>query len=403
MAGGATDGAAVMIGSQRGVVTRIKEVVPLFISTNCAAHRLSLVACDAAENISETNRFQKVLNQLYVFSRSSVRSSDLKEMEKVLHMPIIKLKQPTETRWLSHEQAVHSLRKCLKAVKITCEMEANAGDATALGLATHLGKPSFVATLLLLSDILTLLCNLSRSLQISTLNLLNIEGLVKDTIKALNLLKESVFNGSYMTTLEATLESVEIDTTGLSVICNDIQLVANKYISTLVSNLEHRFPQARLVSLLGYFDPRNVKKATLLSMLEVGDLLQVDGHKLWLEFSTYQSFVERLPQATIVSAMEAMQGGMTAAYPLISDILARISTLPGSSAEAERVFSTMKRIKSPLRNRLNTSTLDNLIRISMVGPELEDWDPIPSMQIWQSCGNRKLQKSAATTCTRTTE
>ena len=33
---------------------------------------------------------------------------------------------------------------------------------------------------------------------------------------------------------------------------------------------------------------------------------------------------------------------MIAAYPLISDILARISTLPGSSAEVERVFSTMK-------------------------------------------------------------
>ena len=33
---------------------------------------------------------------------------------------------------------------------------------------------------------------------------------------------------------------------------------------------------------------------------------------------------------------------MIAAYPLISDILARISTLPGSNAEVERVFSTMK-------------------------------------------------------------
>ena len=52
--------------------------------------------------------------------------NDLKEMEKVLNMPAIKLKQPTETRWLSHEQAVHSLRKCL------CAIKANEGDATAL-------------------------------------------------------------------------------------------------------------------------------------------------------------------------------------------------------------------------------------------------------------------------------
>ena len=93
LAGGATDGAAVMIGSQTGVVTRIKHVVPLFISSHCAAHCLSLVACDAATSVPEINRFQKVLNQLYVFfSRSSIRSSDLKEMEKVFNMPVIKAK-----------------------------------------------------------------------------------------------------------------------------------------------------------------------------------------------------------------------------------------------------------------------------------------------------------------------
>ncbi len=38
-----------MVGSQTGVVTRIKDVVPLFISTHCAAHLLSLVACNAAD------------------------------------------------------------------------------------------------------------------------------------------------------------------------------------------------------------------------------------------------------------------------------------------------------------------------------------------------------------------
>ena len=382
LAGGATDGAAVMVGSQTGVVTRIKDVVPFFISTHCAAHRLSLVACDAADHVPEINRFQKVLNQLYVFfSRSSIRSNDLKEMEKVLNMPAIKLKQPTETRWLSHEQAVHSLRKCLCAIKATCEKQANEGDATALGLSTHLSKPNFIATLLLLSDILTLLGNLSRSFQVSTLNLLHIEGHVADTTKALNLLKEDIFSGSYMSTLQATLESIEVET-GTSM--DGIQRVANQYIAALVNNLECRFPQRRLVSLLGYFDPRNVKKATLVSMLELGNFLKVDGHKLWLEFRTYQSFVERLPQASIISAMQAMHSPdnketMIAAYPLISDILARISTLPGSSAEVERVFSTMKRIKSPLRNRLSTTTtLDNLIRISMNG---------------QSYGNRKLTRS----------
>ena len=42
----------------------------------------------------------------------------------------------------------------------------------------------------------------------------------------------------------------------------------------------HRY--IHLLSLLGYFDPHNVYKAELMSMLEVGDILGVDGHQLWL-------------------------------------------------------------------------------------------------------------------------
>ena len=88
-----------------------------------------------------------------------------------------------------------------------------------------------------------------------------------------------------------------------------------------------------------------------------------------------------------------MKDTMGAAYPLISDILARISVLPGSSAEAERVFSTMKRIKTPIRNRLKTTTLDNLIRIAMTGPPLSDWDPVPSLRKWEAMGKRKITTS----------
>ena len=105
-----------------------------------------------------------------------------------------------------------------------------------------------------------------------------------------------------MPALEATLESVEVANTDTW----HIQTVANQYIAALVYNLECPFPQKRLVSLLGYFDPRNVKKATLASMLELGDFLKIDGHRQWIELCTYQSFVERLPQPCVIPAMQAM-------------------------------------------------------------------------------------------------
>ncbi len=47
LAGGASDGASVMVGPITGVVARIKTRVPLYVSTHCVAHRLSLAAVDA--------------------------------------------------------------------------------------------------------------------------------------------------------------------------------------------------------------------------------------------------------------------------------------------------------------------------------------------------------------------
>ena len=49
-----------------------------------------------------------------------------------------------------------------------------------------------------------------------------------------------------------------------------------------------------------------------------------------------------------------------------------------------RVFSSMKHIKTTQRSWLNTDTLDHLIRVSMEGPTLQEWDPILTLQIWES-------------------
>jgi len=84
---------------------------------------------------------------------------------------------------------------------------------------------------------------------------------------------------------------------------------------------------------------------------------------------------------------------LTTAYPLISNILARIAVLPASSAHVERLFSTMKRIKTAQRNRLKTETMDCLIRISSEGPAVQQWNPMPALRKWESWGKRKLTTS----------
>ena len=49
----------------------------------------------------------------------------------------------------------------------------------------------------------------------------------------------------------------------------------------------------------------------------------------------------------------------------------------------------MRRIKTEWRNQLNRSTLNDLMRIYLEGPDIVDFDPTPAIQQWFLAGVRK--------------
>ena len=400
LAGGASDGASVMTGPINGVVARIKVKVPLFLATHCVAHRLSLAAVDASGDSCLVSKFQSLINEIYAFfSRSTVHTQHLREIEKAINDPLLKMTRATNTRWLSHQSAVDALRRSLVSVKLVMEQEAASGNATALGLSLHLKKPTFVATLLVLSDVLAVLGNLSRCFQSNSLNLLSVENIVSDCKAALCELKDHPLQGGYSKEIGDVLVTMGIsDPFDRESFVPQIQA----YIRNLIANLEHRFPQLHSISLLGYLDPRNAHLANAAVISELADHFLLDGAQLWSEYLIYKSFTKRVHMPSGVTPVEAVinailgpssRDTMSALFPLISDLLARLAVLPATSAQVERVFSTMKRIKTAQRNRLNTTTLDHLIRVSMEGPKVEEWDPLPALRLWESWGNRKIETS----------
>ena len=396
LTGGSSYGASVMVGRHGGVMTRLQAAAPQgFVSTHCVAHRLALAASDACKDISMVSRFERIVNQIYTFfSKSTTRAAELREMQRVMNEPKLKLKRAAETLWLSHESAVDVLRRSLKAVKATLEEEASKGDATARGLALEVSKPNFIALLLLMSDVLSVLGHLSRSFQIATLNLLCVEQILHGALSTLQALKDSPLQGGFMQSLEDTLKDVKITED----VTQQFQTTASQYITAVIDNLRGRFPQVRTITLLGYIDPWNVSKATPATINELGDLMGVDGKKLWQEFLAYKSFAKSLPEVSVAAAVQTIfdtgnKEALTTAYPLISNILARIAVLPASSAHVERLFSTMKRIKTAQRNRLKTEMLDCLIRISSEGPPVQQWNPVPALRKWESWRKIKLTTS----------
>ena len=71
--------------------------------------------------------------------------------------------------------------------------------------------------------------------------------------------------------------------------------------------------------------------------------------------------------------------------------LARVClTLPISTADCERAFSTMQRIKTRLRSEMNNTTLNHCMRISIKGPKLQDFDFDSAVRTWSGLQNRRI-------------
>lgn len=152
-----------------------------------------------------------------------------------------------------------------------------------------------------------------------------------------------------MQSLEDTLRDAEIT----EEVSQQFQTTASQYIAAVIDNICGRFPQVHTITLLGCVDPRNASKATPATITELGDLMGVDGKKLWQVFLSYRSFAQKNLLALSIEAAvptifdPANKEALKTANPLISNILARIAVLPASSADMERLFSTMKRLRQP--------------------------------------------------------
>ena len=78
-------------------------------------------------------------------------------------------------------------------------------------------------------------------------------------------------------------------------------------------------------------------------------------------------------------------------FPNIIKLMSILLCLSVSTASVERSFSAMKTIKTRLRNRLTDSSLGNLLKIAIEGPEkISDLDLDNIIDIWSMVKARAL-------------
>ena len=130
-----SDGASVMTGTGEGVTGHLKRANPHLVNIHCIAHRFNLCTSQAARDINILEDFQKILSDLfYYFKYSALRTDKLKQVQKILEAPELKIKEVHGIRWLSFFTALETVFKCLEALIVYLNDQPKQTDPKAAGL-----------------------------------------------------------------------------------------------------------------------------------------------------------------------------------------------------------------------------------------------------------------------------
>ena len=97
------------------------------------------------------------------------------------------------------------------------------------------------------------------------------------------------------------------------------------------------------------------------------------------EYSTYSILMKQKEHLNASEAMKDLAATIVSCptvgttYPLLANNRTsrlRLLIVPASTADCERGFSAVNRIKTSMRNRLKTDTLDRLLLIDLEGKEI---------------------------------
>ena len=167
------DGASTFSGRLTGVQARLKKHAPHALFVHCHCHMLQLACVHAANATPGIQHIDVTLTTLWnFFNNSPKRTESLKEVLRILEMPELKIIQPSDTRWLSHERYVKGVKASYSAIVSTLDnIHAQTHEPEALGLSKVLSKKASVSAIYLLDYTLPPVAQLSKTLQSEQLDL----------------------------------------------------------------------------------------------------------------------------------------------------------------------------------------------------------------------------------------
>ena len=389
--GQAYDGASSMAGKTKGAAARISSQYPLALYTHCASHSLNLVVVASFEETAVRNMIG-VVNRLSIFFFAHPKRQ--KKLEDAIHSTqpdskVQKLKDLCRTRWIERIDALDRIKNLYSSIVACFESISAEGsrmwsadsltDASTLLLA--ITTTEFICALVITHECLQYLKGLTISLQEEAKDIVQAVSEIKTLTSTLKEVRTAVdsYHGKWFETISAICSDVGT-VPSMPRICPRQQHRASTPASNpseyyrrtitvpildhLLAELDRRFTSHQKTALQGhYLVPSVLVKEDFQTVssvvMKVGELYAVDlpdlsslNAELENWHTKWESEEKEYGFNALPSTLSSTLPRISSFYPNIKALVTVLCTLPVTSCTAERSFSGLKRVKTPLRSNM---------------------------------------------------
>lgn len=400
------DGAANMSGKFNGAQALVAKEQPLALYVHCLMHCGNLAAQSALESTACIRNSTALANDLAVFSRQSTKLSNILKSVQVQHDQAASLLRPLcPTRVLCRGPALKCLLKTLSTILIALEQFADECQTTdvaakARGFAISIGDGDFVLGVKMAILVLDLFENLNRAAQSSRSSVSAIITAMQTTADALAELRTDDAFKEVFADVVSTCQDLDIPLPKLPRVRRPPKRFTGQaaahnwqsaeeyfrcqffhFIDNSVNQLQQRYEQPGLRQyvkleqiLLTQHDTKDVEAV-------VANYPELDADRLNVQLSMLrqQNYV-MTNVADIVDKIVLMPSVVRSMFDQVEQLVRLLLTIPASSAEAERSFSSLRRLKSYLRTTMKQERLNHCTVLHVHQAEVDNLDVIEIAQ-----------------------
>lgn len=399
--GFASDGASVMLGRKAGVAKILSDQFPRITIWHCIAHRLELSVHDSVTEVAGINSFKCFLDKLYTIYHASPKNrNELKQCAKALNVQLMSIGRVLDTRWVA------SSYRTLKAVwqsysALSNHFQSASNDmkrdtkerACYKGLLLKLTSEEFLEDIGTMLDALQELAELSVELQKRSLNIIDSDRAVRRQIAVFEAMVES--GGSYFKEAQKAVEEGTFNGVQLHKATKNTPTINHGQLyRSLAEHMKNRLlacQSSHTSSLQSSFDENCRYYTNLIDALKVlsPDNWTEDVDPLFGENEI--SYLCTRLSLSIRPAVRAFRKFVESKGKVIDSelkpLMSAVEAIAVSTAECERGFSCMNLTVSSTRNSLAIPTVSSLMFLKLVGPPLEQFQPLPFVKSWLAKGN----------------